>query len=191
MKTLFVALIFVMVPFLSTAQAKVVNITSAYDFALNGADGKPLQLSDYRGKVLLVVNTATQCGLAGQFRDLQALKDKYGDNGLVVIGVPSNDFGGQEPLEAEAVASKTKEDYGVDYLFTAKTAVSGEAAHPFYKWAALQNKGGLLSDKPRWNFHKYLVGRDGQLVGSYASATSPQDEKIVKDLEAALAVKPE
>lgn len=188
-KTLFAVVLAMFVPFAAMAQETPPAMSSAYDFTFTGGDGQPVALSDYRGKVLLVVNTATQCGLAGQFRDLQLIKDEYGDQGLVVIGVPSNDFGGQEPLEAADVASKTKEDYGVDYLFTAKTTVSGEAAHPFYKWAALQNKGGLLSDKPRWNFHKYLVGRDGQLFGSYASTTSPQDEKLVKDLETALAFK--
>lgn len=159
---------------------------NAYDFTFTGADGKPVALADYKGKVVLVVNTATGCGLAGQFGEMQKLYDTYKDKGFAIIAVPSNDFGAQEPLEATAVAEKTGKDYGVTYPFVAKTTVSGDGAHPFYKWAAEQNKGGFLSNKPRWNFHKYLIGANGELLASYASTTSPLNKDVTAEIETAL-----
>lgn len=159
---------------------------NAYDFTFKGADGKPVALADYKGKVVMIVNTATGCGLAGQFGELQKLYDTYKDKGFEIIAVPSNDFGGQEPLDATAAAEKTGKDYGVTYPFVAKTPVSGDGAHPFYVWAAAQDKGGFLSNKPRWNFHKYLVGANGELLASYASTTSPLDKDVTSEIETAL-----
>lgn len=167
-----------------TAQAQ--ESKTAYDFSFVGADGKDVALADYRGQVVMVVNTATGCGLAGQFGELQKLYETYKDKGFVVLAVPSNDFGGQEPLEAAQVIEKTGKDYGVTYPFTAKTVVSGDHVHAFYQWAAAQNKGGFLTSKPRWNFHKYLVGANGELLASYASTTSPLDKDIVAEIETAL-----
>ena len=159
---------------------------NAHAFSFTGADGTPVSLADYRGKVVMIVNTATGCGLAGQFGEMQKLYDTYKDKGFAIIAVPSNDFGGQEPLEAAAAAEKTGKDYGVTYPFVAKTAVSGDAAHPFYVWAGAQNKGSFLSSKPRWNFHKYLVGANGELLASYASTTSPLDKDVIAEIETAL-----
>lgn len=159
---------------------------TAYDFTFAGADGKDVPLSQFKGKALLIVNTATGCGLAGQFLGLEQVSKTYRDRGLVVIAVPSNDFGGQEPLDAKDIANATKNDYGVDFLIVGKTHVSGDEAHPFYKWAAEQNKGGFFSSKPRWNFHKYLIGPDGSLRGSYNSLTDPLDTVMLGDIEAAL-----
>jgi glutathione peroxidase len=160
---------------------------TAFDFSFFGIDGTEMPLSAYRGKVLLVVNTATGCGFAGHFRDLQQLQETYGDDGLVIIGVPSNDFGGQEPLDGDALQKAVKETYGVTFPLTQKTAVSGNAAHPFYAWAAAQNAGGLLSSKPRWNFHKYLIGRDGRVVESAGPTTGPRSTGFEAQIKAAIA----
>lgn len=174
-----------------SALAQAETAKTAYDFSFVGADGKDVALANYRGQVVLVVNTATGCGLAGQFGELQKLYETYKDKGFVVLAVPSNDFGGQEPLEAAQVIEKTGKDYGVTYPFTAKTVVSGDQAHPFYQWAAAQGKGGFLTNKPRWNFHKYLVGANGELLASYASTTSPLDKDVAAEIETALlAAKP-
>lgn len=162
---------------------------SAYVFSFFSIDGKEMPLSAYRGKALLVVNTATGCGFAGHFRDLQKLQETYGEDGLVVIGVPSNDFGGQEPLEGETLQKTVADTYGATFALTQKTAVSGAAAHPFYVWAGRQNAGGLLSSKPRWNFHKYLIGRDGRVRASAGPTTGPLDSGFVASIKAALSEK--
>lgn len=159
---------------------------NAYDFSLPGADGKPVDLSQYAGKVVMVVNTATGCGFAGQFGELQKVYDTYKDKGFVLLAVPSNDFGGQEPLEVDQIAKQTGTQYGVTYPFMAKSVVSGDNAIDFYKWAAAQGKGGFLGNKPRWNFHKYLIGAHGELLGSYPATTSPLDKKVTADIETAL-----
>ena len=164
-------------------------VKTAYDFSFEGADGKPYPISRLKGNVLLVVNTATECGFAGQFRGLQSLYDTYKDKGLVIIGVPSNDFGHQEPRNEAAIVKYTKETFGVSFPFVNKAVVSGENPHPFYAWAAAQNIGGFLNTKPRWNFHKYLIARDGRLIDSFASPTQPNDPKLIKAIEGALANK--
>jgi len=164
-------------------------VQSAYDFSFFSIGGKEMPLSAYRGKVLLVVNTATGCGFAGHFRDLQKLQDTYGEEGLVVIGVPSNDFGGQEPLDGEVLQKTVSATYGATFALTQKTAVSGAAVHPFYVWAGKQNAGGLLSSKPRWNFHKYLIGRDGRVRASAGPTTAPLDSGFTAAIKTALAEK--
>lgn len=164
---------------------------TAFDFTFFDIDGNEMPLKNFSGKVLLVVNTATGCGFAGQFKDLQKLADTYGEQGLVVIGVPSNDFGGQEPLDGADIKKAVQGDYGATFTLTQKTAVSGAAAHPFYTWAAQQNAGGILSSKPRWNFHKYLIGRDGKVAASVAATTNPSDKDFIQSIETALAQKAE
>lgn len=161
----------------------------AFSFSFFGIDGTEIPLKDLRGKALLVVNTATGCGFAGQFRDLQKLQDTYGKDGLVVIGVPSNDFGGQEPLDGDVLKKTVADTYGATFALTQKTAVSGAAAHPFYLWAAKQGAGGLLSAKPRWNFHKYLIGRDGRVLASVPATTGPLDATFAAQIKSALSQK--
>lgn len=170
-------------------QAEKPASQTAYDFTFFDLDGNELPLSAYRGKVVLIVNTASGCGFAGQFRELQKLSEVYGAQGLVVIGVPSNDFGGQEPLEGDALRKAAEVDYGATFTLTQKTPVSGTAAHPFYVWAAGQNVGGLLSRVPRWNFHKYVIGRDGTLRLSVPATTAPQDAGFTARIEALLSEK--
>ena len=161
----------------------------AFDFTFKSPDGKDLPLSTYKGNVLLIVNTATGCGFAGHLNELQKLYTQYKDAGLVVIGVPSNDFGGQEPISNDKMAETLKTTHGVTFPVTAKTVVSGKDAHAFYVWAGKQNAGNLLTNKPRWNFHKYLIGRDGRVLESAGATTAPLDTGFVSEIEAALASK--
>ncbi len=157
---------------------------SAYDFSFTSIDGQPMPLSQYKGKAVLVVNTASFCGFTKQYQGLQALYQSYEAKGLVVIGVPSNDFGGQEPGSATQIKEFCQGAFGITFPLTEKVPVTGEAAHPFYKWAA-----ATLGPKaaPGWNFHKYLVARDGRIVKSFYSGTAPDSKEIVAAIEDALA----
>ena len=143
---------------------------SAYAFRFESIDGGPLPLSAYAGRVMLVVNTATACGFTGPYDGLQALWTRFRARGLTVIGVPSNDFGGQEPGSNQEIKSFCRFNYGVDFPLAARTVVSGRGAHPFYAWAQTQ-----LGDaaRPRWNFHKILIGRDGRAKAAFASSVAP------------------
>jgi glutathione peroxidase len=144
--------------------------------------GKPHSLCEFAGKVVLVVNTASQCGYTPQYEGLEALYKRYQKRGLVVIGFPSNDFGGQEPADNRQVAEFCKLNYGVSFPMFEKTVVSGPQANPFY--TALARSGG---GAPRWNFHKYLIDRSGNRVVGYGSATEPGDAKFVREIEKLLA----
>lgn len=157
---------------------------AAYDFTMTGIDGEPLPLAKYRGKVLLVVNTASQCGFTPQYEGLQALYDQYKAKGLVIVGVPSNDFGGQEPGSRGEIKQFCESKFGIRFPMTDKYAVTGPNAAPFYRWAA-QTLGP--DSTPKWNFHKYLVGKDGRLIGYYGSKTTPQSAELKGAVEKALA----
>lgn len=139
-----------------------------------------LNLADYKGKVILIVNTASQCGFTPQYKSLQSLYSHYKDKGLVVIGVPSNDFGAQEPGNDRDIAKFCELNYGVTFPLTAKQIVSGDGAHPFYIWAKKKLGFGTA---PKWNFHKYLISRKGQLVDYYNSTTDPQSDKLISNIE--------
>ena len=156
---------------------------SAFDFNFTSIDGKPMPLSAYAGKVLVVVNTASFCGFTKQYAGLQKLQETYDKQGLVVIGVPSNDFGGQEPGSSGNIKEFCEGNFGITFPLTQKNVVKGDGAHPFYKWAA-----GVLGTKavPGWNFHKYLVGRDGRLVQSFFSGTEPNAKELIAAIEAEL-----
>ncbi len=156
----------------------------ATDFAFTAIDGTPLPLSAFAGKVVLVVNTASFCGFTKQYAGLQKLYDTYKDRGLVVLGVPSNEFGEQEPGAHGEIAQFCERAFKVTFPLTEKARVSGSAAHPFYQWAAAVFAG---SAAPKWNFHKFLVGRDGQLIASFATAVEPGSAKVIQAIEAALA----
>ena len=164
-------------------QAEQPSASQAHQFSFASIDGSSLPLSSYRGKVLLVVNTASQCGYTPQYKGLQTLWQTYQDRGLVVIGVPSNDFGGQEPEHEGKILKFCQGTYGVTFPLTTKQRVKGPAAHPFYAWAAktLGAKG-----KPQWNFHKYLVGSDGRLLAWFSSPTKPMSAEIRDAVEKAL-----
>jgi glutathione peroxidase len=159
------------------------QVGTAFDFGFTAIDGKPMPLAAFKGKALLVVNTASFCGYTNQYAGLQALSDTYEARGLVVIGVPSNDFGGQEPKAEAEIATFCQGAFGVTFPLTDKQPVKGADAHPFYKWAATTLGANAA---PKWNFHKYLVGRDGRLLSAFATSVAPQDPKVTAAIEAAL-----
>lgn len=159
---------------------------TAFDHEFNSIDGGKLRLGDWRGKVLLVVNTASFCGFTPQYDGLQKLWQTYEGKGLVVIGVPSNDFGGQEPEGEAKIKAFCTGAFGVTFPLTAKYEVKGAGAHAFYRWAVAAL--GAQS-APRWNFHKILVGRDGKAIAAYPSNVAPQSPQLIQAIEAALARK--
>jgi len=156
---------------------------SAHDFEFTSIDGKPLKLSQLAGKLVLVVNTASQCGFTPQYRGLEALWAKYRDRGLVILGVPSNDFGRQEPGTEAEIKEFCANKYKVTFPMTAKNAVIGASAHPFYKWVVSQAGEGAA---PRWNFHKYLIDAKGELAGTFGSKVAPEDAALTSAIEAEL-----
>jgi glutathione peroxidase len=181
---LFVSLACVFAVAASNLSAQEKHPAGAHEFSFPAIDGRTLALEAYRGKVLLIVNTASQCGYTPQYAGLQNLWQTYQDRGLVVIGVPSNDFGGQEPENEGKILKFCQGTYGVTFPLAAKQRVSGAGAHPFYQWAAEQ-----LGSKsaPRWNFHKYLVSADGRVVAWFSTPTKPMSADITKAVEAELA----
>ena len=152
---------------------------TAYAFSFAGLDGADIKLADYAGKPILVVNTASLCGYTPQYAGLQELWTHFRERGLVIIGVPSNDFGGQEPGGASDIEHTAHQGYGVTFPLAAKAEVRGANPHPFYKWAAAERP----LETPRWNFHKYLVGRDGHIAASFPSTVEPNDPRIIAAIE--------
>lgn len=157
------------------------HAATGFGFSFNGVDGKPLALDQYRGKAILVVNTATACGFSYQFEHLEKVWQDRKDDGLVIVGVSSNDFGGQEPRSGKALLNHCRGKYGVSFPLTERTAVVGPNAHPFYQWAAEQS-----GSQPKWNFHKYVIGRDGKLVGSFPSSVDPRSAQMALAITSAL-----
>lgn len=160
---------------------------NAHDFTFTSIDGKPMPLSAYKGKALLVVNTASFCGFTQQYKGLQALYEKYEPQGFVVVGVPSNDFGGQEPGSTKEIKDFCEGAFGITFPLTEKVPVTGAAAHPFYKWV-VEALGS--NSAPGWNFHKYLVARDGRVVKSFYSGYAPDSKEVVAAVEEELAKPP-
>lgn len=165
------------------AQAQMSQMT-AYRFTFEGLERPPIPLADYAGKPILVVNTASYCGFVNQMDGLQALYAELGPRGLVVIGVPSGDFGGQEAANPKDIAAVAMQ-HGVTFPMAAKSKVTGSDAHPFFKWAAQQRP----RDLPRWNFYKFLVGADGNLVDVWSSMSGPDSASLRKAIEKELAAK--
>jgi glutathione peroxidase len=148
--------------------------TSIYDFKATSLDGAEVSLDEYRGKVLLIVNTASRCGFTPQYQGLEALYKRYRDRGLVVLGFPCNQFGAQEPGSAEEIRSFCAMNYGVSFPMFAKIEVNGEHADPLFKYLKAQAKGILGSTAIKWNFTKFLVNRQGEVVDRYGSAAKPE-----------------
>jgi glutathione peroxidase len=163
------------------AEAAISRIT-AYAFSFAALAGDDIRLGDFAGHPMLVVNTASLCGFTPQYRGLQELWTEFHDRGLMIIGVPSNDFGGQEPGGAADIAETAQQQYGVTFPMAAKTVVKGENAHPFYKWAAAARP----KDIPSWNFHKYLIGRDGMIAGAFPATIEPSDTRVKTAIARAL-----
>ncbi len=156
-------------------------MTSLADFSATRLDGQTQSLADYAGKLVLVVNVASQCGLTPQYEGLEALQRQYGEQGLVVLGFPCNQFAGQEPGTSEEIASFCSLTYGVSFPMFARVDVNGEEAHPLWKWLKASAPGLLGSEAIKWNFTKFLVGRDGQVIERYAPTTEPA--AIAPDIE--------
>ncbi len=156
---------------------------NAHDFSFLAIDGGPLPLSKFAGKAVLIVNTASFCGYTHQYAALQELWQRYRERGLVVLGVPSNDFGAQEPGSSSEIKQFCEVNFDIDFPLTEKQVVSGEAAHPFYLWAR-QQLGPRAA--PRWNFHKYLVAPDGRLIGWFPTRVAPASPQVVATIEAVL-----
>ncbi len=161
-------------------------MATVYDFEAQTIDGQTVALSAYQGKVLLIVNTASACGFTPQFAGLEKLHQDYADQGLVVLGFPCNQFGSQDPGSNEEIGAFCQKNYGVSFPMMAKTEVNGAQAHPLYQWLKTQAPGVLGSEGIKWNFTKFLVGKDGVSVKRYGSVDTPAS--VSKDIAAALAI---
>lgn len=160
-------------------------MASVYDFEALSIDGRPHSLAEHRGKVLLIVNTASACGFTPQFAGLEQLWRTHRDQGLVIVGFPSNEFGGQDPGSNEEIGAFCERNYGVTFPMMGKVQVNGAGAHPLYQWLVKEAPGLLGSKAIKWNFTKFLVGRDGRVIKRYAPTDKP--ESIETDIAAALA----
>lgn len=158
-------------------------MANAYDFSFTSITGEPLPLSDFKGKPVLVVNTASRCGLTPQYEGLEALYRDYRDKGLVVLGVPCNQFMGQEPGTEAEIKEFCETKFNIDFPMTSKADVKGDGRHPFYEWAEKELGEGAV---PVWNFHKILIGPNGEAVQAFGPRTEPQDASIKSAVEAAL-----
>lgn len=179
MKTLLCTLSFLVSMFCNICFADM-NVKNAYQFFFTQVNGKPLNLIDLKGKVILVVNTASKCGLAPQYVGLENLYQKYKDRGFIIIAVPSNDFGGQELENDKEVKNFLDKKFKITFPITTINKVKGKEACDFYKWA--NEKAGFFGS-PKWNFHKYLIDKNGNFIAWYASTTKPSSKKIQKKIE--------
>jgi len=153
---------------------------SAYDFNFQNIDGSPLKLSEYKGKIIVVINVASQCGFTNQYEDMQKIWEKYQDKGIVILGVPSNDFGAQEPGSNKEIKNFCEAKFGITFPMTEKISVKGDEAHPFYIWA--KNNHGR-SAVPKWNFHKIIIDKSGKIHETFSSFTNPSSKRFIKTLE--------
>jgi glutathione peroxidase len=158
---------------------------TAYDFEARQIDGQTVPLRQFQGQVLLIVNTASACGFTPQFKGLQELHQAYGSKGLAVLGFPCNQFGSQDPGSNDEIASFCQLNYGVSFPMMAKVEVNGADADPLFKWLTAEAPGLLGSKAIKWNFTKFLVGKDGRVIQRYAPQSAP--DALKKDIEAALA----
>ena len=152
----------------------------AYDFNFKDLNGGLLSLSKYKNKVIIVVNVASKCGFTNQYEDMQKLWEKYQDKNVVILGVPSNDFGSQEPGNSEEIKNFCEAKFGITFPMTEKVSVKGSEAHPFYIWAK-ENHG--KSAIPKWNFHKIIIDKSGKVAETFSSITNPSSKKFIKTLE--------
>lgn len=159
---------------------------SIYDFNVKAIDGKEVSMKDYAGKVLVIVNTASKCGFTGQYKDLEALYAKYKDKGLVVMGFPSNDFGGQEPGTNDEIKTFCETKFNVEFPLFQKGPVTGDEIQPLFKYLT-ETANPKFDGKIRWNFEKFIIDRNGQLIERYRSVTGPDSGRLVKVVEKALA----
>ena len=156
------------------------NNKLAYDFEFKDLDGSTIKLSEYKNKVIVIINVASQCGFTNQYEDMQKIWEKYQSKGIVILGVPSNDFGKQEPGSNEEIKNFCEAKFGISFPMTEKVMVKGPEAHPFYVWAR-ENYG--KSAIPKWNFHKIIIDKEGKINETFTSITNPSSKKFIKALE--------
>ena len=171
-------IVLIMSLFESSALAKYEKL--AYEFNFENLNGNQLNLAEYKNKIMVIINVASQCGFTGQYEDMQNIWNKYKDKGVVIIGVPSNDFGGQEPGNNTEIKNFCEAKFGITFPMSEKIIVKGNDAHPFYIWAK-KNHG--KSAVPKWNFHKIIIGKDGKIFDTFSSMTKPSSIKFVNVLE--------
>lgn len=157
--------------------------TSIHQFKAKDINGNEVDFSKFKGKKLLIVNTASECGFTPQYKDLEALYQKYKDKNFLIIAFPCNDFGGQEPGDAEQIKTFCQKNYGVSFLIMEKISIKGDNPHPIYQYLTQKEKNGVMSSKVMWNFQKYLIDENGYLVNYYYSNTNPLSEKITNWIE--------
>ena len=170
----------ILIMFLSSVSLAENYNKLAYDFNFKDLDGSNLYLSKYKDKVIVVVNVASQCGFTKQYEGMQTIWEKYESKGIIMLGVPSNDFGNQEPGNNKDIKNFCEAKFGITFPMTEKVSVKGEKAHPFYKWAKKNYGKGAI---PKWNFHKIIIGKDGKIEDTFASFTKPNSKKIVNAIE--------
>jgi len=152
----------------------------AYDFQFKDLDGGPLSLSEYKGKIIIVVNVASQCGFTSQYEDMQNIWEKYKSQGIIMLGIPSNDFGGQEPGSSIQIKNFCEARFGITFPMTEKVSVKGESAHPFYIWAKANHGKSAV---PKWNFHKIIIDKNGKIAETFSSMTNPSSKKFTSVIE--------
>ena len=173
--------IFIKTLTITNKSSKMSSKKSIYDIEINSLQGKPINLSLFKGKKILFVNVASKCGFTPQYKELQKLHNLY-EESLVVIGVPCNQFGKQEPGNSSEINEFCQVNYGVSFLITEKISVKGNEQHPLYSWLTKKNENGRKNSSVKWNFQKYLINEDGDLIDYYFSMTSPTSSKIKKHL---------
>ena len=179
LKKLKLFLLLIMISFLGNKVSADYN-KLAYDFKFKDLDGSALNLSEYKGKVVVVVNVASQCGFTNQYEDMQNVWEQYQAKGIIMLGVPSNDFGKQEPGSNEDIKNFCEAKFGISFPMTEKVSVKGADAHPFYIWAE-KNYG--KSAVPKWNFHKIIINKEGKIEKTFSSMTNPSSKKFIEVIE--------
>ncbi len=186
LRRLFLALLLTPVLFASPVWGAD-KVADALNFTMNRLDGKPAELKQYQGKVVLIVNVASQCGLTPQYETLQALHQKFASKGLAVLGFPANEFGAQEPGSNDEIAQFCKKNYGVEFDMFSKVVVKGAGQCPLYKYLTSKETNPKFAGDIKWNFEKFLIGRNGQVVARFAPNVDPNSAEVVKAIEAELA----
>jgi glutathione peroxidase len=173
----------------ATDQTRKETVPAVLSFTMNSLDGRPVELARYKGKVVLMVNVASKCGYTPQYKQLQALHEKYAGTGLAILGFPANDFGKQEPGSDEDIAAFCEKNYGVKFDMFSKVAVTGDSQCPLYKHLTSSDTNPEFGGAVKWNFEKFLIGRDGRIVNRFRSKVAPDSEELVKAIEAELGKK--